>query len=60
MDRILNKVHAEREFFNHLGNAYPADDRVNFTSEPIEDVTYYWFNLMKIILLCICTEVPML
>lgn len=43
MDRILDKVHADREFFDSLGNAYPADDSVAITSEQIEGVTCYWF-----------------
>lgn len=44
MDSILNKVQADREFFNSLGNAYPADESVGIKREQIGDVTSYWFT----------------
>lgn len=44
MDRISDKVQSDREFFDSLGNAYPADDSVVITSERIEGVTCYWFT----------------
>lgn len=44
MDSVLNKVNADREFFNSLGDTYPADYSVEITSEQIEGVTCYWFE----------------
>ena len=44
MAGILNKINADRAFFNSLGNIYPADSRVDITSESIEGITCYWFT----------------
>ena len=43
MNSIINKVNADRAFFNSLGNSYPSDSSVDITSEPIEGITCYWF-----------------
>jgi len=39
----LNKVNADRAFFDSLGNSYPADSTVKITSEQIAGVTCYGF-----------------
>lgn len=43
MNSILNKVNADRNFFNSLGNIYPANSSVDIASEPIDGVSCYWF-----------------
>lgn len=43
MDSVLKKVNADRDFFNGLGNIYPADKNVEIKNETLEGVTCYWF-----------------